>query len=40
MNMSEAAANYDMTPAKIRSDEKQDLMPPVTRNAVRMRDFQ
>ncbi|MGG5318252.1 hypothetical protein IGI49_004645 [Enterococcus sp. AZ071] len=40
MNISEVAAKYDMTPATIRYYEKQGLMPPVTRNAAGVRDFQ
>ncbi|MGX7182584.1 MerR family transcriptional regulator [Enterococcus pallens] len=40
MNISEVAAKYDMTAATIRYYEKQGLMPPVTRNAAGVRDFQ
>ncbi|MBO0459479.1 MerR family transcriptional regulator [Enterococcus hulanensis] len=40
MNISEVAAKFEMTPATIRYYEKQGLMPPITRNASGVRDFQ
>lgn len=40
MNISEVAAKFEMTPATIRYYEKQGLIPPITRNASGVRDFQ
>ena len=40
MNISEAAAKYDMTPSTIRYYESQGLMPAITRNEAGTRVFQ
>ncbi|MBO1141540.1 MerR family transcriptional regulator [Enterococcus avium] len=40
MNISEVATQFNMTPATIRYYEKQGLIPPITRNASGVRDFQ
>ncbi|MGG5373138.1 MerR family transcriptional regulator [Enterococcus sp. AZ196] len=40
MNISEVATKFEMTPATIRYYEKQGLIPPITRNASGVRDFQ
>ncbi|MGM0168435.1 hypothetical protein IGI39_004190 [Enterococcus sp. AZ135] len=40
MNISEVALQFEMTPATIRYYEKQGLIPPITRNASGVREFQ
>lgn len=40
MNISEVAAQFEMTPATIRYYEKEGLIPPITRNESGTRDFQ
>lgn len=40
MNISEVAAQFEMTPATIRYYEREGLIPPITRNESGTRDFQ